>query len=113
MFTIISQSHHPNTLLPLIATMKSFNFIKVVLFLWLSCIFLLADAHPGEGKDGSASPTSAPGKLLQLALKKTEEIKHEKEVYKETHKLKVQKEKGSRHDRAWAQQKKSDKDRQE
>ena len=95
------------------AAIKLSILIRALILLWLCTLALSADVHPtDQGEDNNAEPTSAPGKLLKLVLKKAEEIKNEKATYKEKHELKVQNQKGSRHDRAWAQQTKSDKDKQ-
>jgi hypothetical protein len=105
-----SQATHDHLTMP---TLNPFTLIKVFLFFWLCSVFLSADAHPADKQDGSTSPTTAPGKLLKLALQKAEEVKQERAVYKERHELKVQKVDEHRHDRAWAQQKDSNKDKQE
>jgi len=92
-------------------TLNPLNLMKVLIFLLLSSLAVYA--LPGDKKDGSTSPTTAPGKLLKLALEKAEALRQEKANYqKEEQEFKVQKEDTLRHDREWARQRKSNKDKQ-
>ena len=97
--------------------MPTFNplfCLKVFLLLWISSIFSLATAFPTDKKqDSSNSPQTSAGKLLKLALEKAEKLKQEQWTYKARHGLKVQKQDGPRHDREWARQRKSNKDKDE
>ena len=78
------------------------------------CFFLGVSAIPSEqAKEGTKAPDTVAGKFLKLALEKAEQGKQEKLAYqKEQQEFKVQKDDGTRHDRQWAQGKKSNKDKQ-
>jgi len=56
-------------------TLNPLNLMKVLIFLLLSSLAVYA--LPGDKKDGSTSPTTAPGKLLKLALEKAEALRQE------------------------------------
>jgi hypothetical protein len=76
-------------------------------------LFSFVSALPSEQtNEGRKTPDTVAGKFLKLALEKAEQVKQEKLAYeREKQDFKVQREYGTRHDRQWAQGKKT-KDKQ-
>jgi hypothetical protein len=76
-------------------------------------LFYFVSGLPSEQtNEGRKTPDTVAGKFLKLALEKAEQVKQEKLAYeREKQDFKVQKDYGTRHDRQWAQGKKT-KDKQ-